>query len=147
MRRGLNQFIQCAHSILLLAKPFVKKHAAILEWLMTDSFISLISLSIPWMNSSMKLMSSSFLKRCRWSSLTRNEKSKSSWAGFFLKISNLSARSDMNRSSMWVSKTSISALFLIEIDTRTLLMLDSIRQCSVSLFDMMMGYKSSLGLS
>ena len=147
MRRGFNLVYQCAHSILLLAKPFVKKHAAILEWLMTESFISLISLSMPWMNSSMKFMSSSFLKRWRWSSLTRKEKSKSSCAGFFLKISNLSARSDMNRSSMWVSSTSISALFLIEIDTRTLLMLDSIKQCSDSLFDMMIGCKRSFGLS
>ena len=135
------------HSILLPARPFVKKHAAIREWLITDNFISLISLSIPWMNSRRKLISSSFLNLRRCSSAIRNEKSKSACAGFLRRISNLSALKAMNLSSMWVSKISISAPFLIAIDMRTLLMLASMRQCSFSLFEIMIGVRSNLGLS
>jgi len=136
-----------AQSNLLFARPEEKKHAARREELMRLSFISEISLSIPEMNSSIKLISSSFLNLCKCSSLIRNEKSYCGKAGFFLRISNLSARRAINLSSIRVSKTSTSALFLIEIDIRTLLMLDSIRQCSLSLLEITIGSRSSLALS
>jgi len=62
-------------SILLFARPEEKKQAARREALMRLSFISEISLSMPAMNSSMKLINSSFLNLCKCSSLIRNEKS------------------------------------------------------------------------
>ena len=110
-----------------------KYPAAILLWLITASFISEISLSMPYMNSRMKLISSSFLYFCKWSSVIKNEKSYfTGYALFFLKILNLSALKAKNLWSMCDSRASTISFFLIEMETLQELTEPSMRHDSCS---------------
>ena len=114
---------------------------------MIDSFISDISLSIPWINSRIKLISSSFLYFYKWSSVIKKEKSYFVGStGTLLIILNLSALSAKNLCNICVNKVSIS-FFLIEKDILTELMDPSIRQLSDSFLQIVIGYVSSFGLS
>ena len=60
---------------LLFAMLLVKYPADILACDKIANFISEISLSIPWINSSMKLIKSSFLYFSKWSSVIKKLKS------------------------------------------------------------------------
>lgn len=112
---------------------------------MIASFISEISLSIPWINSKIKLMSSSFLYFYRWSSVIRKAKSNFlGSAGILLIILNLSALNAKNLCSMWVNKCSTS-FFLIEKDILQELIEPSIRQVSCSFLAIIIGCMSNFG--
>ena len=110
------------------------------------SFISEISLSIPCINSRMKLIRSSFLYFCKCSSVIRKLKLYFSSWGFLLNILSLSALRAKNLCKTCTKSSSISFV-LIAKDILQELIDPSIKQHSFSFLDMSIGFSNSFGLS